>query len=111
MRIGVPNDVVDLREGLKLEDWQMRCIQNYDYHEQRLTDHYSQELVTASTERLMIQWAKDGTSSNRMPVAYINLCPELREPQLAAPRIRAYHERLVLAMDKARLAAPQKQAQ
>ncbi|KAI8721811.1 hypothetical protein NCS52_00323600 [Fusarium sp. LHS14.1] len=98
-----PNDVVDFRESLRLEDWQMRCIQNHDYHEQSLTYHYNQEPVAASTEQLMIQWAKDDTVSTGMPVAHINSCPELREPQLAAPGIRAYHEKLILAMDKARL--------
>lgn len=35
---------------------------------------------------------------------HINPCPKLREPQLVAPRIRAYRERVIRAMDKAQLA-------
>ncbi|KAJ4152565.1 Glucosamine-6-phosphate isomerase (Glucosamine-6-phosphate deaminase) (GNPDA) (GlcN6P deaminase) [Fusarium falciforme] len=42
-----PNDLVKFREGLTLEGWKIRCLKNYDYHEQRLTDNYNRELVTA----------------------------------------------------------------
>ncbi|KAM6534743.1 hypothetical protein FALCPG4_004369 [Fusarium falciforme] len=106
-----PNDVVKFHEGLTLEGWKVRCLKNYDYHEQRLTDNYNRELVMASARQLIIQWAKDGSASNEMPIVHINSCPKLREPQFVAPRIQAYHERFILAMDKAELAIPQKQAQ
>ncbi|KAL6361963.1 hypothetical protein LRP88_05446 [Fusarium phalaenopsidis] len=34
------NDLVNFHEGLTLEDWKILCLKNYDYYEQRLTDHY-----------------------------------------------------------------------
>ncbi|KAJ4234566.1 hypothetical protein NW759_001561 [Fusarium solani] len=105
------NDLVNFREGLTLDDWKIRCLKNRDYYEQRLTDHYNRELVVASARQLIIQWAEDGSTPNGMPIIHINSCPELREPKLVSPRIRAYHESFILAMDKAGLAVPKKQAQ
>lgn len=106
-----PNNLVKFREGLILESWKIRCLKNYDYHEQRLTDNYNRELVMASARQLIIQWTEDGPTPNGIPTIHVNSCPELREPKLVAPRIRAYHEIFILAMDKAELAIPQKQAQ
>lgn len=34
-----PIDLVKFRDGLTLEQWQMRCIRNHDYHEERLASY------------------------------------------------------------------------
>ncbi|RSL61928.1 hypothetical protein CEP54_006030 [Fusarium duplospermum] len=97
---------VNLRHGLDIYAWKDRCLNNYDIHERRLTRIYNRDLVVASSRMRIIKWAEEGAAPNRTPSIYAESCPKLREPDLMAPKVRAYYATTVERMDKSNKAVP-----